>query len=250
MTQTLSDRMKEYEKCYNFRIQKRIPIIIRVDGRKFSKLTKKFNIQKPFDTTFNNVMINTAKDVANEISGCVCSYIQSDEISFVVRTDSSLNFDPFFGNRIQKICSVTASMVTSYFMKHFLNNFSKSIILSFDARVYTLPNLSEVVNYLTWRQNDATRNSILNATYYEVSKTFGRKTTRSMMHGLKSKNLQELLFQKTGLNWNNYNERFKRGSLVKRLRNPTTSGWAEEACPIFSSDEGKIFLSGALNDNH
>ena len=51
---SLGDRMKEYESCYNLKIPNRSYVIIRLDGKGFSKYTKKFN--KPFDDLLSNVM--------------------------------------------------------------------------------------------------------------------------------------------------------------------------------------------------
>ena len=44
---SLGDRMKEYESCYGFKIPNRSYVIIRLDGKGFSKYTKAFD--KPFD---------------------------------------------------------------------------------------------------------------------------------------------------------------------------------------------------------
>ena len=38
---TLGSRMKQYEECYNIRIPRKWPLIIRIDGRAFHSWTKK-----------------------------------------------------------------------------------------------------------------------------------------------------------------------------------------------------------------
>ncbi len=252
--ETLGDRMKQYELCYDVRATKRSPMIVRVDGRKFSKLVKKLNVERPFDKTFNKLMADVARKMAPEISGCVLAYTQSDEISFVIRTDTSLNFEPFFGNRIQKICSITSSMATLFFVKGLTEVFPEvEVFPTFDSRVFVLPSINEIINYLIWRQQDATRNSILNATYFELAKLsgFGKKTARKMMHGLNTNKLQSLLFEKAGINWNDYDESFKRGSAVYKILDLTTEGnittgrrrWAVDGCKIFSSEDGRNWLN-------
>ena len=47
---TLGDRMKEYENVSRIYLTRRIPMIIRVDGRAFHTYTK--NFRKPFDKVF------------------------------------------------------------------------------------------------------------------------------------------------------------------------------------------------------
>ena len=50
----LSDRMKHYEACYSTMIPPRTYTVVRVDGKGFSKFTKKIN--KPFDDDFSESM--------------------------------------------------------------------------------------------------------------------------------------------------------------------------------------------------
>ncbi len=214
---TLGDRMKAYEQAYDSEIIGRIPVIIRVDGKGFSKWTKKVSAQKPFDEDMSTAMSVAMSNTASNIEGCLFGYTQSDEMTFVLRNDQSLESTPWFGNRIQKICSVVASMVTA--------NFNNAVMVwtkwgdteqlpplaYFDARVFAVPTVDEIVNCIIWRQNDAVKNSISAACYYEVAKVHGKKTARKLMHGLNQNQQQELLFQEAGINWNDYPVKFKRG---------------------------------------
>lgn len=205
---TLGDRMKAYEKAYDLEIIGRVPVIVRVDGKGFSKWTKSIKAEKPFDEQLNKAMSRAMCDTASSIEGCLFGYTQSDEMTFVLRNDQSLESTPWFGNRIQKICSVVSSMVTV--------NFAAQMCglprACFDARVFAVPTVQEAINCLVWRQNDAVKNSVSASCYYEVAKSIGKKTTRKLMHGLNQKQQQELLFQNTGINWNNYSVKFKRGT--------------------------------------
>ena len=47
---TLGDRMKGYENAYRFYLPRRMPVIIRIDGRAFHTFTR--GLQKPFDSRF------------------------------------------------------------------------------------------------------------------------------------------------------------------------------------------------------
>lgn len=237
----LGDRMKAYEKAYDTEIIGRVPIIIRVDGKGFSKWTKKINAKKPFDDTLSIAMAEAMRATASNIEGCMFGYTQSDEMTFVLRNDQSLESTPWFGNRIQKICSVVSSMVTA----HFAGWTTGLPVAYFDARVFAVSNIQEAINCLIFRQNDATKNSVSSATYYEVAEKIGKKTTRKMMHGLNQKQQQELLFSQTGINWNNYPTKFKRGVGCHRVKREIEidgnicgrSAWeVENELPIFTQE--------------
>lgn len=244
---SLGDRMKRYEKNHDHVLMNRVPVIVRVDGKGFSKWTKKQKCDKPFDVIFMAAMQETMKYVAEHIEGCVFGYTQSDEMTFVLRNDQSLESEPWFGNRLQKICSVVSSMVTVRFNWNHINedDIGNQSLAFFDARVFTVPNFDEAANVLLWRENDASKNSISAACYYEVAKKIGKGTARKKMHGLNGNQQQELLFQETGINWNNYPTSFKRGSacykLMRRVKTPDGDVmrriWVlDKEIPIFTQD--------------
>lgn len=210
--QSLGDRMKQYEKAYDIYMPSRLPVIVRVDGKGFSKFVKTIDAERPFDDTFSNAMANAMKGTAEKIEGCIFGYTQSDEITFVIKNDQSYESTPWFANRVQKIVSVISSNIAAHFNKNLMVGYQKELPLAcFDARVFLVPDWQEAINTLIWRQNDCVKNSISIACYYETGSRLGKKITRKLMHGLNQKEQQELLFQKTGINWNDYPIRFKRG---------------------------------------
>lgn len=245
---SLSTRMKEYENAYDFTALGRVPMIVRIDGRKFSKYTNKH--KKPFDESLSNSMVSATKHVASQMDGCVFAYTQSDEASFVLLNDRSHEQEPWFGNRIQKVISVCTSLFTASFVK------STGDLISFDGRFFALPNYSEVYNYLYWRQTDATRNSIQSASYHVLSEKIGRKTAQKLLHGLNTSQQQELLYKETGTNWNDYPTKFKRGlglykrQIEKQIEDKTVlrSEWhVDEEIPVFAQDREflKNLIKGA-----
>jgi len=258
MNNTLGERMKSYEKATNYIIAPRLPVIIRIDGKAFHTLTKRIKCKKPFDNNFLNNMAESARFISSQIQGCILSYVQSDEASFVIRSDQSNETEPWFGNRIQKIISITSSGFSAVFNKN-LNN--EDPIAMFDCRIWYVPNMIEVANYFLWRQQDCVKNSISSASYYEIARTtkkdgsnYGKKTTIKMLHNLNQKQRQELLFTKANINWNDYPAKFKRGVIIfnKDIKVETNCGfvirkkWVIEEAPNFNS-EGKIWLSEKLN---
>ena len=209
MKDSLGDRIKQYEECFNYKFTNRLPVIIRIDGKAFHTWTKKTKCIKPFDEKLINLMSNTTKYLCENISGCVLGYCQSDEISLCLINSQTNQTQSWFDNRIQKIVSVSSSLATYYFNTN--NPFDNKIPALFDSRAFILPE-NEVVNYFIWRQRDATRNSISSLAQSLYShKELMNKT---------SDEKQELCFQK-GHNWNDLPVSNKRGVLVYKKLNET-----------------------------
>lgn len=74
------NRMKQYEQESHIYVEPKEHMIVRLDGKKFSKFTKGFN--KPFDNVLSGAMVHTATELMKEF-GAVSSYQQSDEITLV-----------------------------------------------------------------------------------------------------------------------------------------------------------------------
>jgi len=238
----LGDRIKSYERAYDIYMPSRLPVIVRVDGKGFSKWTKKVGCKKPFDHDLSRGMSYAMVKTAENIEGCVFGFTQSDEITFILKNDQSLESTPWFGNRVQKMASVIASMVSA----HFGSNMVPPPVAYFDARIFIVPSCQEAINCLIWRQQDATKNSISSACYYEVANKTGKKTARKKMHGLNQKQQQELLFQETKINWNNYPTKFKRGTGCYKVEKEMalngntfmrSSWYTDEELPVFAQNQ-------------
>ena len=263
---TLGDRMKNnYENVNRFYLTRRMPIVIRMDMKAGHTFTK--GMKKPFDDIFVKTMQETMKYLCENIQGCVLGYTQSDEISLVLVDYTELTTDAWFGNNLQKMCSISASIATFAFNKAFTRNISKQskrlytehleekdasyietleIAMNkgamFDSRVFTIPK-EEVCNYMLWRQQDATRNSILSV----GQANFSHKD----LHGKSCNNIQDMLMTKKGINWNDYATTLKRGSCCIKVDDGLTkydeagnicgytqrSKWViDNEIPIFSQD--------------
>ena len=219
---SLGDRQKSYENCYRFMIPHKMYVVVRLDGRGFHSFTK--GLDRPFDQGLMDDMDATTKYLCESIPNCKVGYVQSDEISLVLCDDASNETQPWFDNNLQKICSVSASMCTAKFNQLRLlramvtegNDFrieplsevSAMKLANFDSRVFILPNASEVLNYMKWRSDDATRNSISSV----AQSLYSHKE----LHGVSSKQQQELIFKK-GINWNDYSYREKRGGTLAKV---------------------------------
>lgn len=89
---TLGDRMKNnYENITRYYLTRRMPVIIRIDGKAFHTFTRGF--KKPFDDILVKTMQDTMKYLCENIQGCVLGYTQSDEISLVLTDYAELTTD-------------------------------------------------------------------------------------------------------------------------------------------------------------
>ncbi len=221
------DRMKEYENVFDYKITKKLPIIIRLDGRGFSKLTKK--LCKP-NYDFLELMAKATKDVASDIEGCVLGYTQSDEVTLLIKNDQSLISTPWFGNRIQKMVSIAAAEMTYAFNKRlmedehkFVNVVGKAV---FDARAFTVPNVDEIVNVILWRVKDCEKNAISMVVYDLLSKEYGRGMARKMLDKKNKRERLTLLKDEFNIDfYEKYPTMFTRGMAVYRLNDKEKKPW-------------------------
>ena len=121
----LAERMKGYEKRNRYYLQRRMPVILRLDMRAGHSFTRGF--KRPFDEVFIKSMQDTAKYLCENIQNCKLSYQQSDEITLLLVDYDKLNTDCFFDYRVDKLCSITASMATMAFNKLFENKMLTSL---------------------------------------------------------------------------------------------------------------------------
>lgn len=247
---SLGDRMKgNYENRSKTYLVRRMPVIIRLDGKAFHTFTRGFD--KPFDDVMMQTMQQTTLKLCQEIQGCVFGYTQSDEITLVLVDYNDINTDAWFDYSVQKMCSVAASMCTLYFNKIFAEMVDVFIANSdvtpeeeklervynkaiekgamFDARVFNIP-VEEVTNCVLWRQQDATRNSI--------SSLAQSKFSHKELQGKSSSQMQDMLMEKFGINWNNLTIPEKRGTAVyKRTIDDVTEWVVDYQMPILKGED-------------
>lgn len=165
----LGQRMKEqYEDRYRIMLPRRTYVIIRVDGKAFHTLTKRYS--KPFDITILDAMERIALNMCNHIHGAKFAFVQSDEVSVLLTDFEKPETTAWFDNNLQKLVSVSASIATREF-----NNRTGEDAL-FDSRAFIIPDPVEVENYFIWRQKDARRNSIQRVAqgYYSIKDLHGK----------------------------------------------------------------------------
>lgn len=256
---SLGDRMKGYENIERRYLTGRTPALIRLDGKAFHTFTKGF--ERPFDEILIKTMQETTRYLCENIMGCKIGYTQSDEIQLLLIDYDKLETQAWFDKNIQKMVSVSASMATLAFNKYFkdlareyysipvsidfmpdekqkfytdrYNKYcSKFDMALFDSRTYNLPK-EEVCNAFIWRQQDATRNAIQMVGQSNFS--FKQLQNKSCPE------IQEMLFQEKGINFNDLPEYQKRGSCIIKEEyfygNSVRTRWiVDEKIPIFTQN--------------
>lgn len=201
---------KEIEKTsVKYRVDDGETVILRVDGKNFSKLTKLY-FKQPLDEKFSELMMKTAEELINWLQCSTLIYSQSDELNILLhppRKQSQIAF----GGKLQKIISLTAAKTSVTFT----TLLGKEAL--FDARII-LPRLhaektgktleESIKDYFRWRFLDGVRNSRNTFARYHLSP--------ENMHGKTSKELIEEVEKKHGTSWHSLPDTLKYGFTVYR----------------------------------
>lgn len=250
----------KFEYVKDFEIQntclKQSYIVIRVDGKNFTKFCEAHNMIKPNDIRGIRLMISSAIKVCEAFNEIFLAYGQSDEFSFVFRKEAKSH-----NRRSEKLLSLIVSIFTAaynfnwnkYFNYSYDSENDYSIIntpqellfpASFDGRIVLYPNDKVLVDYFAWRQVDCHINNLINTSFWclvngsktikkynykkeliDNDQTFttnsvkilSKKEAHNILKGTYSKDKQELLY-KNGINYNNISVVFKKGTFIYRIK--------------------------------
>jgi tRNA(His) 5'-end guanylyltransferase len=207
------DRIKGYESCGELTLTSNLPIIVRLDGNSFSKLTKRLDFKKPFDEEFRKAMESAMVGVF-DYSGAKLAYSQSDEITLLINNPLNVKF---LSNRISKICSLLASVATNSFNKYLLDSSGVFVGGCFDCRVFVVPE-KEVNNVFLWRQKDAWKNAVYSYAFFELQnkKGFSNRKATSYLKGISLNKQQDLILKELDFSINDLETKFKRGFCCER----------------------------------
>lgn len=222
--ENLGDWCKWLEKNFSPEVMiPTLPVIIRLDGDNFSKWT--VGLKKPFDLNLVKLMTETTKYLVKE-TNAVVGYTQSDEITLILWSPDRKSHIYHDGKK-QKILSKITGKCVSFFNENrikLLPNHNK--IANFDCRIYQTPTLADACAQLLWRENDATRNSIL-----VLSQSL---YPHEVLQNLKTNELQDKMMLEKNVNWNDLEVKLKRGTYVKRIHTskPFTAKELESLPPL------------------
>ncbi len=242
---SLGTRMKGYETASKRVLIRRMPVIIRLDGRAFHTFTRP--LKEPFNDQLHELMVQSMFGLMSNMQNAVFGYTQSDEISILLHDWSTHETQQWFDGKQSKIESVAASILTAEFnsmrnKKQLLPEVNLPYA-TFDARVFNIPK-EDVCNYFLWRQQDASRNSVqmLGRAYF----------SHKELHQKDNGQIQDMLIETHNVNWNDLATWKRRGSCVRRgvtgldaQNNPYVGYIIDENIPIFSQD--RMYIDELLN---
>lgn len=198
----LDTRLRVYETAYDFFVPPEQYIVVRLDGRGFTKLTKDiWKFEAPFDLRFRDLMVETTAHLMQCGFNIIYGYTQSDEISLLFHLK-----DDSFNRKTRKIISILAAEASAKF------SVLHGEMATFDARICILPNAKTVEDYFRWRHEDAHRNA-LNAHCYWMLRKEGEnvKNATDQVKGLSRQEKHDLLFSRD-INFNELPSWQKRGT--------------------------------------
>lgn len=199
-------------------------IVIRIDGRNFSRFCEIHHFIKPNDALALELMNRAAISVMEDFKEIILGYGQSDEYSFVFRKDTQL-----YKRRASKLLSNVNSLFASAYVYHWPRVFRGKELYyppSFDARVVLYPTDKNLRDYLAWRQADVHVNNLYNTCFWNL--ILKGKLTPSQaeekLRGTLASHKNELLFQEFGINYNNEPPLFRKGTTLIRKLVPDGTG--------------------------
>ncbi|CAO2657987.1 Nn.00g072470.m01.CDS01 [Neocucurbitaria sp. VM-36] len=225
-------------------------IVVRIDGRGFSKLTAKYKFIKPNDRDALDLMNAAGEAVMKDLPDLVLAYGNSDEYRYAsphpwdrgVLEEDDLAKDitntywrtPGQGRtcfkikaELTKLTTTIVSTFTSYYVflwpKYFPDKPLTPPLPSFDGRAVCYPSDSNLRDYMSWRQVDCHINNLYNTTFWTLVQQggMGAREAEQRLSGTVSSDKNEILFKEFGINYNNEPEFFKKGTVLYRDFFPT-----------------------------
>lgn len=226
---TLKEKSKFFQERRNYLIDTDKYILVHVDGRSFSKMVKN-KFKKPFDDSFIEMMNQTAVYLCENVQGCQLAYVQSDEISLLIKKNNPEG-DVFFGGRLCKMQSIIASLASAKFnqlmmiynitgengtcdvymdnteiVDEIVNVIHDSPLYQFDCKVWDVDSANDAMAWFLFRNIDCIRNS--------KQQTAQAYLRHKELIGLDTNKQIELLLNKTNVDWNTFDCGKKYGRLV------------------------------------
>ncbi|KAG5997021.1 Glucose-responsive transcription factor [Claviceps spartinae] len=192
-------------------------IVVRIDGRAFTKMCAKYGFEKPNDRRALDLMNAAAKAVVIDLPETVIAYGVSDEYSFVFHKSCNL-----FERRASKLVSTIVSTFTANYVYSWGTYFPDTPLSfplpTFDGRAVCYPSVQNLRDYLSWRQVDCHINNLYNTTFWLLIQLGGldNKEAERTLAGTLAADKNEILFSRFNINYNNEPEIFKKGSVIFR----------------------------------
>lgn len=263
MKDELGERIKsQYEDRTRFFIPRRTFTILRLDGKAFHTYTRGLN--KPFDDDLIEDIDSAIIALLPEIQGAVFAYTQSDEISILLTDFATPQTSAWFDGNVQKMASVSASIMTAQFNLQRLCRIgcggidrpldkgaewiqeNYTAMAYFDSRLFTIPDRIEVMNYFIWRNQDCARNSVsMLAQSLFSHKQLQGKSTLTMIGMIKA-------HESGAYSWDDLNQGFRFGRVIMKEtyvipncddghgNNAERTRWTSNRAWKFTEDKDKL----------
>ncbi|PKY07622.1 putative tRNAHis guanylyltransferase [Aspergillus campestris IBT 28561] len=193
-------------------------VVVRIDGRGFHKLSDRYHFLKPNDRRALDLMNAAAVAVLKDLPDLCIAYGVSDEYSFVFHPSCQL-----FERRNAKLVTTIVSTFTAHYIHQWGTYFpdeplQSPYLPSFDGRAVMYPAVQNMRDYMSWRQVDCHINNLYNTTFWAMVQQGGMSNTdaEQELQGTVSADKNEILFKRFGINYNNEDPIFKKGSVVYR----------------------------------
>ncbi|CBQ67791.1 related to THG1-protein required for tRNA-His guanylylation at 5` end [Sporisorium reilianum SRZ2] len=199
-------------------------LVVRIDGKGFHKFSKAHAFAKPNDAVALELMNEAARYVMSSLKGQVAlAFGESDEYSFLLRKSTTL-----YSRRNSKITTHIVSLFTSAYVFNWAKFFPNTKLLqppSFDGRMVVYPSEKVVRDYFSWRQADTHINNLYNTTFWALVLKGGRTEQQATkeLEGTVSADKHEILHSQFGINYDQLEPMFRKGSTLVWTSAPTTS---------------------------
>lgn len=188
----LDARMRVFETGHNLSVLPGLHIVVRIDGRGFTRLTRERHpFKAPFDERFRDLMLETLRHLMDCGFRALYGYTQSDEMSVLLHLEETA-----FARKERKLLSILAGEASARF------SLSLGDVAAFDSRLSLLPSREFVVDYFRWRMEDAARNCLNGYCYWTLrGQALGVGEATQKLKGMKTSQKHDLLWV-NGINFN------------------------------------------------
>ncbi|GLB44790.1 putative adds a GMP to the 5'-end of tRNA(His) after transcription and RNase P cleavage [Lyophyllum shimeji] len=212
-------------------------MVFRLDGHSFHRFSEKHNFAKPNDLRALQLMDHAAQDLMEEYPDIVLAFGESDEfrqVQVIVESRLLCGASLELGSEtVTPFTKMPEVLDTTEHWRDIANHPSSfqdptspwlickdrvDFDLPFHVFLLLYPGEQQVRDYFAWRQADTHINNLYNTVFWALVQQGGETTTQAhaTLRGTVSKDKHEILFTRFQVNYNQIDERFRKGSVLVR----------------------------------
>ncbi|KAK3856071.1 hypothetical protein Pcinc_037570 [Petrolisthes cinctipes] len=190
-------------------------IVVTLSCRNVDALTRTHNFEQPNDSRFLRLVQSSGESVMREIKEIVLGYQFAGECSFVFGRNTTL-----YKRRGPKLLTNICSLMSSCFVYNWTRHFGSVALCRlpvFEGVTYLFPEDQNLRDYLTKRQKEC-HNQNLYQTCLKgmICKGMSTQDAINSLQGTSEGQQNEILFTQCGINYNNEDAVFKKGTVMVR----------------------------------